>query len=125
MLMYMFIMTANANHAAGFRVRCRMHQPVAVGAASGTATAGLILTVLRQFLAAPTGLETCLVPSALPEPELPGWVHSPSFLCGLAIGLLAGPLLDLAWLLRQRWRRFVWSCAAENSNPRPLHKVLA
>ena len=87
----------------------RMHQPVAVGAAPGTAS-GLLVALLRQFLAAPPVLEvpSCSVPDVNFEVPHPGWLHAPSLCCGVAIGLLLGPLLDLLWLWRQRLRRYIW-----------------
>ena len=83
-----------------------MHQPIAIGTASGT-SAGLALALLREFISSPALESVCPLPPLLPDRESSSsWVHYPSLILGLSIGLLAGPLLDIAWLLRQRWRRF-------------------
>ena len=46
------------------------------------------------------------------------------FLCGLLIGLLAGPILDVAWIIRDRRRRFVIGALWGHRSGRPYHRVL-
>ena len=46
---------------------------------------------------------------------------------GIALGLGLGFLLDLLWVVKERWRRFVLRRLAISQSPssnRPLHKVL-
>ena len=104
-----------------------MQQPLAVGAASGTASAGLALALLRQFLQAPAALEPArsLISDLLLEPEKSGWVHAPSVCLGILVGLSVGPILDLVWVFKQRRRQHILAGASETSAGKPRHRVLA
>lgn len=108
-----------------------MDRPVVVGSASGLLSS-LALTLLKGLSEHPIQpldvLNHCLecAPSVNFE-DFPWAIFGAGLLCGLAIG----PLLDLAWVIRERWRRFIWNQVALTQNPpypsssRPLHKVLA
>lgn len=89
-----------------------MDRAVTVSAASGSLSA-LIWQLVHEFLQQPN-----LCPLPIPEvlPDLPGQatlelgsltVDLPSLLLGILLGLAAGPLLDLCFIIRQAWRTFV------------------
>lgn len=105
-----------------------MDRPLAIGGVSSVATS-LLWTVLHsvhqdfeghQFpLNLPTINCDC---SGLQFEDINPWV----FGIGVLTGLAAGPIIDLLYLLRQRWRRWIWrTVAAESGPPRALYKVLA
>ena len=100
-----------------------MDRPVAIGSASGVLS-GLLIQFARD-LTRDTPLEP-VVPylscSGLDTTDNFSWVV---LLGGICIGLCIGPLVDLLWLLRQRWRRWLWGWLAAELPPRSLHKVLA
>lgn len=104
-----------------------MDRQVAVGGASGFATS-LALNLLRGLLVesplAP--LDPVLTSAVLDCPATLNFEEFPVgvFLLGILVGLLFGPVLDLCWLVRQRWRRFVLRQFALESQPRALHRVL-
>ena len=111
----------------------RMDRPVAVGGVSGILST-LVLSLLKGSLRE-QGLE---VPTAIPLPafecplecpitcpeikfeDIPFW----TFLAGICAGALLGPALDLLWLARQRWRRFIFRCCFQEQTNRSLHRVL-
>ncbi len=103
-----------------------MDRPLVVGGASGLISS-VVLTFLRGIQDQPLeslarGLE-CL--PCLCEESQP-WGY---FIAGILCGLLVGPVIDIAWVVRQRWRRFLanqlgWGFPA-SSNSRALYKVLA
>ena len=102
-----------------------MDRPVAVGSASGIA-ASVALALLKGFqseapLESLVSTLDCVCPSNFDFEAFP-WVV---FLLGVGTGLFLGPLLDVAWLVRQKWRRFVLRQAFYDPAPRTLHKVLA
>ena len=106
-----------------------MDRPLAVGGLSGVASS-LLVTLVRNFaleaqdqgFSVPNCIPSCLEAATLSIEEVP-WVW---FLGGLFTGLLVGPLVDLLWLWKQRWRRFVLSeASAGGGSQRALHKVLA
>ena len=85
-----------------------MPERLAVGAASGTVSA-LLVSLAQGLLANPPYLPediTCSCPTFWPPLgfERAGFEL---FLAGLLLGLLAGPLLDIAWVVRDRWRRLI------------------
>ncbi len=101
------------------------HRPVAIGGLSGVASS-LVVTLLRGLtqehgFELPPNLPSCLegTGSLLEEPPVN------YFLAGLLCGVCLGPLVDLVWLWRQRWRRFILAQAGEQTQTRALHKVLA
>lgn len=100
-----------------------MDRPVAIGSASGVFSS--LLFQLARDLARDTPLEP-VVPylecSGLEGSENFPWAI---FAGGIAIGVCIGPLVDLVWLLRQKWRRWLWGCFATELPSRSLHKVLA
>lgn len=104
-----------------------MDRPLAIGGTSGIISS-LVITLLKG-LTVDQGLEVPQVhlpplecPSVINFEEAP-WIL---FVAGFGCGALAGPLLDLLWLLRQRWRRFIWRVVtADQQSGRPLHKVIA
>lgn len=103
-----------------------MDRPLVVGSASGLISS-LALSLLRDLATEGPKLESlgrCL--EVVPELGLEekGWI----FLCGLLAGLAIWPVVDLLWLVREQWRRFVWRQVAATSSPsssRPLYKVIA
>ena len=109
-----------------------MDRPLAIGGFSGVGST-LILTLLKNAVRQ-QGIEVpappvpnpfeCDCPLECPSlsfEDIPAW----TFLCGVCAGALIGPAIDLLWLLRQRWRRFVLrACFQEQQVQRPLHKVL-
>ncbi len=105
-----------------------MERPLAVGGVSGLA-GSLLVTLARNLVlenqdpgfSLPNCIPSCLDGANLSIEELP-WLW---FLGGLVVGLSVGPLVDLLWLWKQRWRRFVLSEAAGGNSQRALHKVLA
>lgn len=106
-----------------------MDRTVAVGSASGVASS-LALALLRAITEVPPGFEPgirlaeCLECTRDWNFEDFPWTI---FAAGVLAGVLLGPLLDLLWLARQHWRRFVWASwsSLNSSPPRQLHKVLA
>lgn len=107
-----------------------MPNQLAVGAAGGTFST-LVLGFLKQVLLEDRGppfpLPECLCPVSewqldfLEEPKLK------IFLLGLGLGIALGPLLDLLWLARQRWQRFIVSLLASGgtaAGSRALYKVV-
>lgn len=106
-----------------------MDRPVALGGAGGVVSS-LLFSLLRQvYLDLDTQVPIHLplnCPIECPEfawDDINWWV----FLAGLGVGLTAGPLIDLLYILRQRWRRWIWRLAArdQETTSRALHKVLA
>ncbi len=106
-----------------------MDRPLAVGGLSGVASS-LLVTLVRNFaleaqehgISVPTCIPSCLETASLSLEEIP-WLW---YVGGVLTGLLIGPLVDLLWLWKQRWRRFILSeAAAGGGSQRALHKVLA
>ena len=116
--------------AAASNSRC-MDRPIAIGGFSGIASS-LALSLLRSIVqdqhtvievpTAPTiGLPAFECPQISFE-DIPLW----TFAAGVAVGLLAGPTLDLLWLVRQRWRRFIWRVSVqEQHGSGKLFKIIA
>ena len=115
---------------AAFRLKRWMDRRIAIGGVSGVAST-VVLTLVKSLLLDPH--LDLPVPQSLPLLEcncpdlpfhfedIPFW----TFLAGIACGALIGPVLDLIWLIRQRWRRFVWAWfCQEAQTARPLHKVI-
>jgi len=105
-----------------------MPNQLAVGAAGGSFST-LILGLVRHLLedrGSPFPIPECLCPDSDWPAELLEEPKVKVFFCGLLIGIALGPCLDLIWLLRQRWRRFVASLVASSSpasTSRTLYKV--
>ena len=105
----------------------RMERPLALGGLSGVASS-LLVSLLHSFAAETRDrglghlpIPTCLDPPALQLEDIP-WLW---FAAGVAVGfLLVGPLIDLLWLLKQRWRRYILELASPVPSTRALHKVL-
>lgn len=101
-----------------------MERSVAVGSASGVAST-VVLAILKSLSDPNLGpletLQQCLeCPPRFDLEDFPLAI----FLGGVLVGCLSGPLLDLLWLTRQRWRRYIWRQVSEGPS-RSLHKVLA
>ena len=110
-----------------------MDRPVAVGGVSGILFT-LVLSLLKgslreQGLEVPTAIQVpafeCPLECPITCPEIkfediPFW----TFCAGLCAGALLGPALDLLWLVRQRWRRFIFRCCFQEQTSRSLHRVL-
>ena len=76
--------------------------PLAVAGTTG-GISGLVLSLLREASFGDSPLfpsaDSCPLPSLLEAP--PEWAIEPTSLClGILIGVLLGPLIDLAFLLR-------------------------
>lgn len=106
-----------------------MDRPLAIGGAGGAASS-ILVSILRGLLLdhhpeVPLNLP-CECPRFDFELEDLPWA---TFALGLACGIALGPLIDLLWILRQRWRRFIWrACVSEQRDQqvsRPLYKVVA
>ena len=130
---YMFPCVTDENTAAVAHQGTRMNRPLAIGSASG-AFSSLLLTAARQWLLfqdPEPGIEPLL--SCIPCPDfnleevpLP-WIFA---LVGFICGLLFGPLLDLCWLAKAKWRRFILrrlqTLASEQASAKvPAYRVLA
>lgn len=87
-----------------------MPNQLAVGATGGAFTS-LLLGLSKQLLE-DKGLE-CVCPTVselCPTIDFEDLLDHPNIFwlfLGILIGILSGPLLDILWLLRGRWRRFV------------------
>ena len=84
-----------------------MDRTVTVGVASGSISSVLLGLLHRAVVANPEILVPGCAAGVLDLDFFRGW-HIPSILLGIFIGICAGPLLDLVWLLRHRWRRFIF-----------------
>lgn len=100
-----------------------MDRPVAVGSASGVLS-GLIVQLARDF-ARDTPLEPVVPFLDCPAIEITDSSWWLTFLAGILVGVCIGPAVDLLWLIRQRWRRWIWRCFSAELPARSFHKVLA
>lgn len=79
-----------------------MNNQLAIGAAGGS-LASLVLRILADPLPVPFDP----IPYRFEEPPQTGWhLDCGSFVLGIGCGLVAGPVLEFIWLLRQ-WLLFV------------------
>lgn len=95
-----------------------MDRTLAVGATSGSLSA-LLLRLVSELVSPDHPLPDCPI---CPELDLSALLHwetlDPiSLLVGLAAGLLVGPALDLAYLIRQTWRVWLASRVQQLSTP--------
>lgn len=104
-----------------------MPNQVALGAAGGSLSA-LFLSVARHFVlqesAPPLPLNfDCICPALGIDLDQPAIQF---FLAGLLVGILLGPAIDILWLIRERWRRFVLAnlYAGTGTSKQPLFKVV-
>ena len=103
-----------------------MDRPLVIGSASGVFSS-LALAILRDFSGSfepkLEHLGNCLE-ALQPEEDKVWW-----FLAGLAVGVSVWPLVDLLWLLREKWRRYIWrqlgSQVVSGGNSRPCYKIIA
>ena len=88
-----------------------MDRPLALGGVSGAVTS-LLLTISKSLLhpsdfylekGIEVAQQVCACSAAWDIEELPWWFFGGGFLAGI----LFGPFLDLCWILRERWRRFI------------------
>ena len=104
-----------------------MPNQIALEAAGGSFSA-LVLSLIRHLAfrdplpPLPLNLD-CVCPTLGIDWEQPAIQF---FLAGLQIGILLGPAIDLLWLIRERWRRFVLTSLYSNSSGtnKPLFKVV-
>ena len=111
-----------------------MDRPLAIGGFSGLAST-LAYNLLRSLLQVRPdhpGIEASSVPLDLPVFDCPDWqltredIPWYTFAAGVGVGLLIGPTIDFLWLLRHRWRRFIWRITVqEQTGAQRLHKVVA
>lgn len=107
-----------------------MPHDIAIGAAGGSFST-LVLALLRELISRDSlhplasDITDCLCSEInwfreiLEHPKLP-W-----FLIGLLCGCFLGVLLDLALVIREKWRRLIASHLAPSGPPtRSLYKVL-
>ena len=103
--------------------------PLVVGAAGGS-IGSLLINLARQFLEDPYRYDPALhsVKECLCglDFDLGDRQVIQIFLVGLLSGILLGPLIDLFWICRERWRRFVLARvgASSFSSTRTLYKVI-
>lgn len=77
-------------------------------AGCGSGLSSLLLAFSQQLLENRVPLiPDCVCPAADTLGELLDQPHLYWFLAGIAVGILSGPILDLLWVLRERWRRYV------------------
>ncbi len=105
-------------------------QSLVLGAAGGSFSS-LLFALLRQVVFEdPTKLEPALssVKECICGFDLDWWDRQSIqiFLTGLLVGILIGPVVDLLWIVRERWRRFILSrvVAGASASPRALYKVI-
>ena len=104
-------------------------RPLAIGAAGGS-FATLILGLLREFVAEGSSIYTVGPSLADCVCEALDWdlTQRPGlqiFLSGILVGVCLGPLVDLIWICRQRWRRFITAATNPSApNSRALYKVI-
>lgn len=106
-----------------------MPNQLAIGAAGGSVST-FVISLLHTLLTAEEPRLNfqlpeldCVCPSNLWEDQ----PHIPWFLGGILCGLLSGPILDLLWVCRERWRRFILARLLVPStapSQRHLYKVL-
>ena len=107
-----------------------MPNQLALGAAGGSVSAFLV-NLIHHFVLNDPGIPVPDIHCECPSFDFNfdwgdkapiGW-----FLAGLSLGALIGPLVDLIWVAKERWRRFILGRLVLNpaAGPqRPLHKVL-
>lgn len=103
-----------------------MPNQVALGAAGGSLSA-LCFSILRHFAfhepisPLPLNLD-CVCPTLGIDLDQPGVQF---FLAGLLVGILLGPAIDILWLVRERWRRFVLAnLYGSGGGKQPLFRVV-
>ena len=93
-------------------------RPVPLSILGGSLASLLLRSVEDRLPAFPLSPD-CLVP------ELPDFLHWPSLLLGIGIGLLLGPVIDVVYLLRVWWSALVRErAAALRLRPAPLYRTL-
>ena len=113
-----------------------MDRPLALGGVSGAVTT-LLLTISKSLLhpsdfylekGIEVAQQVCACSGAWDIEELPWWFFGGGFLAGI----LFGPFLDLCWILRERWRRFIWNgffagtaYGQQGRTPQAQYKVIA
>ena len=107
------------------KLKCMPPNHVALGAAGGSVST-LLLGILRGLVIEDKlPAFDCICPDIrLDFLEHPASVY---FVIGLVTGVLLGPCVDLVWLLREKWRRFVIArlLGEQLQSSRALYKVLA
>lgn len=106
-----------------------MERPLVVGRASGVFSS-ILLALVKDLASSSEPRFEPVVTNCLESVGNFNFEEAPwsFFVAGLLVGLFIWPLLDLVWILRAKWRRFVWRNlgGGYTSNfQRPLHKVLA
>lgn len=105
--------------------------PLVLGAAGGS-FASVVFGLLKHFITEDPlavhhilpGVKDCICKTL--DLEITDRRALQIFMVGLLCGILAGPLVDIIWLLRQRWRRFVWAgvTGGNQTPPRALYKII-
>ena len=105
--------------------------PLVLGAAGGSA-ASFLFSLVRQVLFEDPlavhnilpGVKDCICDTL--DLEISDRKTAQIFIAGLLCGVLLGPLIDIVWILRQRWRRYVWAGVTSGVQPPPrsLYKVI-
>lgn len=104
-----------------------MARPVALGAAGGSLGTFLLALIRDSFdhhhpFVHPPRIPECICPSL---PSILEQLDNPGLARGLSLGVCLGFLLDLLWLVKERWRRsIVGDLSRVPAGARPLHKVL-
>ena len=107
-----------------FGVKCMaLGRPLQVSLVGGS-LASIALRAAEQLLgpAAEPFLPTASCPLCPLDED--GW-HAPSFLWGLLVGLLLGPVIDFLFYLRVAWGRFVRARLLPSVSCGPLFRILS
>ena len=126
----MIRITTECLTAASTVVQELMPHEIALGAAGGSFST-LVLALVRELISSehipplPVEITECLcgennlLREILEHPKL-SW-----FLIGVIVGCFIGVILDLALVIREKWRRFVAShLAPPGAQSRSLYKIL-
>ena len=106
-----------------------MPNQLAVGAAGGSLSTFVLSLLHHLVIQSDPGISIPDLTCNCPEFNLDWENYSQLIIlgAGIALGLGLGFLLDLLWVVKERWRRFVLRRLAISQSPssnRPVHKVL-
>ena len=125
----MFPMFQTCFGSSFFGIKRLMDRPLVVGSASGVFSS-VLLALVKDLASSSEPRFEPVVTSCLESVSTFSFeeAHWGFFAAGVLVGLFIWPCLDLVWILRAKWRRFVWRNLGGFQTAtfqRPLHKVLA